>query len=171
MALPAAANACGHVRWAIKTGTDRDASEVTLSDVVPATVEDFSSMSTPAHVPLHHRVKPVEVSVYYVKATLVKYRLQKNGDYRLVVRGLHGQTMIADIPAPRCVGAGSPFAPDIAKARREFSARYKATDSFQHAGIPVTLTGVGFFDPRHGRRGVAANAVELHPVLDIQFRG
>ena len=29
----------------------------------------------------------------------------------------------------------------------------------------ATITGVGFFDFQHGRRGVAPNAIELHPVL------
>jgi hypothetical protein len=29
----------------------------------------------------------------------------------------------------------------------------------------ATVTGVGFFDFWHGQRGVAPNAIELHPVL------
>ncbi len=40
---------------------------------------------------------------------------------------------------------------------------------FQTANIPVRVTGVGFFDFHHGQRGVAPNAIELHPVLDIVF--
>jgi hypothetical protein len=36
--------------------------------------------------------------------------------------------------------------------------------------VPVTVTGVGFFDRIHGQTGVAPNGIELHPVLDIQFQ-
>ena len=35
--------------------------------------------------------------------------------------------------------------------------------------MPVTVTGVGFFDFLHGQTGVAPNGIELHAVLDIQF--
>lgn len=31
----------------------------------------------------------------------------------------------------------------------------------------VTITGVLFFDMLHNQKGVAPNAVELHPVLDL----
>jgi hypothetical protein len=29
----------------------------------------------------------------------------------------------------------------------------------------ATITGVGFFDKKHGQRGVADNGIELHPLL------
>ncbi len=35
--------------------------------------------------------------------------------------------------------------------------------------MPVTVTGVGFFDFLHGQTGVAPNGIELHAVLDVQF--
>lgn len=168
-ALPVAAGACGHERSAIKTGTDREASKINLSEIVPAEVENLVSLRAPAHLPLQHRVRPVEMSVYYVKAELIEYRQDKDGDYDLVLKGRDGHTMIAEIPSPRCVGSDSPLKPGIEKARREFSARYHVTDSFQHLSTPVTVTGVGFFDFPHHQTGVAPNAIELHPVLDIQF--
>jgi hypothetical protein len=34
----------------------------------------------------------------------------------------------------------------------------------------VRVTGVGFFDFLHGQRGVAPNGIELHPVLEVEFR-
>jgi hypothetical protein len=36
---------------------------------------------------------------------------------------------------------------------------------------PVTLQGLGFFDFAHGQDGVAPNAIELHPVISIEFHG
>ncbi|MBU6198231.1 MAG: PKD domain-containing protein [Xanthomonadaceae bacterium] len=77
--------------------------------------------------------------------------------------------MIAEIPDPACVGAGSPFAADIQNTRGQFDAKYTATTSFQTANIPVQLTGVGMFDFLHGQTGVAPNGIELHPVLGIVF--
>jgi hypothetical protein len=35
----------------------------------------------------------------------------------------------------------------------------------------VTLRGLGFFDFAHGQDGVAPNAIELHPVISIEFGG
>jgi hypothetical protein len=32
----------------------------------------------------------------------------------------------------------------------------------------MEITGVGFFDFEHGQSGVAPNAIELHPVLDVR---
>jgi hypothetical protein len=79
--------------------------------------------------------------------------------------------MIAEIPDPPCVGSGSPLLSSITKARNEFNAKFTPTSSFRTANVPVTVTGVGFFDFLHGQTGVAPNGIELHAVLDIQFGG
>src|SRR5207237_10583783 len=47
--------------------------------------------------------------------------------------------------------------------------RLAATTSFKTATVAVRVTGVGFWDDNHGQRGVAPNAIELHPVLGISF--
>jgi hypothetical protein len=80
-----------------------------------------------------------------------------------------GRTMIAEIPAPGCIGPGSPFAAGIAHARAQFDARFTATNSFQSTSVPVQITGVGFFDYFEGQEGIAPNGIELHPVIDIIF--
>jgi hypothetical protein len=36
--------------------------------------------------------------------------------------------------------------------------------------VPVTVTGVAFFDTLHGQEGVAPNAIELHPIFVITFQ-
>ncbi len=33
----------------------------------------------------------------------------------------------------------------------------------------MVVTGVGFFDFKHGQSGVAPNAIELHPILAIRY--
>jgi hypothetical protein len=39
------------------------------------------------------------------------------------------------------------------------------SSSFTHLRGKATITGVGFFDLRHGQAGQAPNGIELHPVL------
>jgi len=64
--------------------------------------------------------------------------------------------------------ANSPLATGIKRARAQFTQRYHPSpDHFLYT--PASHTGVGFFDFLHGQSGVAANGIELHPVLDIQF--
>ena len=77
--------------------------------------------------------------------------------------------MIVEIPDPGCVGAGSPFRPQISQARAKFDSHYVANATFQSVSVPVTVTGIGFFDRIHGQTGVAPNGIELHPVLSIDF--
>ena len=120
-------------------------------------------------MPSDSRVQPTETTAYVLDATLVEYKLENDSDYHLVLKDGQGNTMIAEIPDPACVGSGSPFAAGIQNARSEFDARYTATTSFQSVNIPVQVKGVGFFDFNHGQTGVAPNAIELHPVVDIVF--
>lgn len=160
---------CGVERWSVKTGTDADAGKVTLQSTTPTTIAGLASLSAPASLPANNRVLPTEATVFRLSATMTQYKLEADSDYHLVLSDGSGHTMIAEIPDPACVGAGSPLAGSIQKARGEFDAKYTATGSFQTANTAVTVTGVGFFDFLHGQTGVAPNGIELHSVLDLQF--
>ena len=56
---------------------------------------------------------------------------------------------------------------------KELSAKQKTTTSqespIQELSMPLTVTGVAFFDVLHGQEGVAPNGIELHPILMIDF--
>jgi hypothetical protein len=123
----------------------------------------------PSPIPANNRVSPYETTQWTLNATLTQYKLESDSDYHLVLSDASGNTLIAEIPSPSCVGAGSPFGPGIQNARNEFDARYNATTSFQTANIPVQIKGVGMFDFLHGQTGVAPNGIEVHPVLNITF--
>ena len=167
---PASSPHCGVERWAVKTGTDPAASQVNLSDVHDSTLAAMDAIPVPAGFGQDApRLPPVEETVYRLSATLTGYKMEADSDYHLVLSDGQGHTMIAEIPAPACVGSGSPFLAGITKARGEFDARYAPGDFFQPANVAVTVTGVGFFDTIHGQTGVAPNGIELHPVQDIQF--
>lgn len=160
---------CGVERWSVKTGTDADVSKVNLSSSTSNTITTMRSWPAPSPIPANNRVSPYETTQWVLNATLTQYKSESDSDYHLVLSDASGNTLIAEIPSPNCVGAGSPFGPGITNARNQFNARLTATGSFQTANIPVQIKGVGMFDFLHGQTGVAPNGIEIHPVLDIIF--
>ena len=65
--------------------------------------------------------------------------------------------------------AASPWICFITRARSEIDSKYTVGTSPQNPAATITVRGVGFFDYKHGQTGVAPNAIELHPVLQICF--
>src|SRR5262245_19668033 len=160
---------CGVERWSVKTGTDADAGLVNLNSSTATTIVAMRAPAAPSPIPANNRVAPKETTQWTINTTLTQFKLESDSDYHLILQDASGNTMIAEIPSPTCVGAGSPFFAGIQNARSEFDARFLATTSFQTANIPVQVKGVGMFDFLHGQTGVAPNGIELHPVLDIVF--
>src|SRR5258707_10368816 len=160
---------CGVERWSVKTGTDPDSGLVNLSSTTATTISNMTAPAAPNPIPPNNRVQPTETTVWVINATLTQYKLESDSDYHLILDDGAGHTMIAEIPAPSCVGSGSPFLSGITHARSQFDAVFTATTSFQTANVPVQITGIGMFDFLHGQRGVAPNGIELHPVIDIIF--
>src|SRR4051812_41348246 len=103
------------------------------------------AMTMPRPLLQSARHAPAEVSVYSVTATLTDFRRDEDGDDRLLLSDESGRTMIAAIPAPECAG-GSPFASQLLAARQAFDARFSVSSTFQHAGVPIELRAVGFFN-------------------------
>lgn len=162
---------CGVERWSVKTGTDADVGLINLQSTTQTTIATLTALPTPSTLPANNRIQPTETTVFQLHDTLTEFKLESDSDYHLVVSDGSGKTMITEIPDPACVGSSSPLLSGIQHARSEFDARFTPTTSFQTVNIPVTVTGVGFFDFLHGQTGVAPNGIELHAVLDIQFGG
>ena len=161
--------ACGVERWSVKTGTDPQAPSVNLSSYISSTIYNFHQSTRPSSLPSNGRVSPRETTQYRLSGTLTKYVREADSDYHLVIKDSAGRTMIIELPASNCVGAGSPFGTGIARARSQFDARFTATTSMKTTSTPVTVKGIGFWDYIHGQTGVAPNGIEIHPVLDIVF--
>src|ERR1051326_5981799 len=167
---PARANAqCNSERWSIKTGTDADASLINLNSKTSTTIANLTSITAPSTIPEDKRIRPTETRVWVISAPRVKFIHAYDSDSHMVFADSAGRTMIAEIPDPNCVGAGSPFAAGIAHARAQFDAKFTATTDFQTVNVPVQITGVGFFDYQEGQEGIAPNGIELHPIIDIIF--
>jgi len=173
--MPLSAEArCGTERWPVKIGTDDDAGLVDMSMHNVTRIAAMRSWPAPDVLPQTRRVPPNELKVWVVDATLTAYKVQDDpntgdSDYHLILADDSANTIIAEIPSPSCVDVRSPFFEAIKDAREKFDATFQATGQFQDTNTPVRVVGVGFFDFHHGQRGVAPNAVELHPVLDIIF--
>ncbi|MFJ8313468.1 MULTISPECIES: putative Ig domain-containing protein [unclassified Streptomyces] len=165
----AVTGSCGVERWSVKTGTDTDAGLINLQATTATSISSLGAITAPGTLPANNRVQPTETTVFRLRTTLTEYKLEADSDYHLVLDDQAGHTMIAEIPDPACVGSTSPLLASVQKARGEFNAKYTPTGSFQTANAPVTVTGVGFFDFKHGQTGVAPNGIELHSVLDVQF--
>jgi hypothetical protein len=199
--IPAYANAvtCGATeRWFVKVGTDPDAGLVDLNTIVPTTVEKLNALDKlQPSVPHGNNTFRLEQErvVYQVSGRLVLFKDEDDNDYHLVITddslefspggngsdGLEtGTSFIAEIPDPDCVAGkrGDPsvpsrFAAQLQQVRDAFEARFPGgagADKDLH-GIPVTLTGVAFYDRPHRQTGRALNGIELHPLLSIQFDG
>jgi hypothetical protein len=160
---------CGVERWQVKTGTDSDAGAVNLSSSTPNTIAGLTTLAKPSSIPPTSRIQPTETTLWSLNATLTEFKLEGDSDIHLVIVDENGNSMIAEIPDPNCVGSGSSFASGISNARSQFTSQFTPSSSFQTANVPVQITGIGMFDFLHGQTGVAPNGIELHPVTNILF--
>jgi hypothetical protein len=156
---------CGSERWNIKTGTDSGAASISL---VPHPNTIAALVALPAAGGGSSRESPTETTVWELKnVVLTELKSESDSDYHLVISdGTH--TMIAEIPYMGCA-TGSPWSCFMSRARSEVDARFNVSGSPQYPAQTITLRGVGFFDYAHGQNGVAPNAIELHPILEICF--
>jgi hypothetical protein len=121
------------------------------------------------------RLPGSERQVYQVSARLVSIQLEADRDIHLVVAepGHPRRTMITELPSPRCYSVGvSPYRNAMLHARQALIRACGAVGRRQRRIVGMAVvTGVGFWDSRHGQFGVARNGIEFHPVLDFQAAG
>jgi hypothetical protein len=103
-----------------------------------------------------------------VRARPIQAKLEDDNDIHLVISvpTAPSKTMIVEFPKKTCVA--SPLKRyRIAHARQQFLNNCGAVSSSSWLKLAgsVTITGVGFWDEKHGQTGVAPNGIELHPVL------
>jgi hypothetical protein len=171
-AAPAGGQACpGSFRWSVKTLSDPRAVLVNYSPT-PTTVTRLRRIprpSTPigADTP---RLPGAERRTYRVRVRLVKFALEADGDFHLIVKGLSTSgTMVTELPDPNCDGAAhSAKRAQMAAARQALiRACGMPTSSFRALSGAATITGVGFFDEIHDVSGQDPHFLELHPLLSF----
>ena len=195
----AALQAAVHHRWSVKTGADAGAGQLVGQVPTATTIASLRALAVPAVLPPDGRSEGAEQTTWQLEATLTGYKHETDGDYHLVIADDQGNTMIAEIPDPAALAPDSFFVTQITSARQAFddkfglqmaappvaapsevaSAEVAAAPEFSMAAAvpalipantPVTVRGLGFFDFAHGQDGVAPNAIELHPVISIEFQ-
>jgi hypothetical protein len=149
--------------------TDSTASQVSLR-IHPTTITFLRRLKPPAHLPASTRIRPVETTRWQVRARLVSFKIEADSDVHLVIADpTSGGTMIVEFPAANCVGATAPSKPrqlmKNARAALIHACGTPNTERFTSLSGTAVMNGVGFFDFKHGQRGVAPNAIELHPIL------
>jgi len=173
----------GHERWQIKTLSDDEADQVNKT-ARTTTVDELRENDTrPDKVSAKvGRIARVEFRRYRVRITLHQAFREDDGDLHVIIHDPHhdgeadpAHTMIIEFPNTNCEPQkSSTYAPLLQEAREKFAAFVKACTGYDGTfGSPVelhghvTITGVGFWDIKHGnpQRGRAPNDLELHPVL------
>lgn len=116
------------------------------------------------------RTGQVEFKTWTVKARPIQAKLEDDQDIHLVISvpSAPTKTMIVEFAKPICVK--EPFKrPAIDRARQQFlnNCGSVSSSSWLKLAGSVTITGVGFWDEKHGQTGIAPNGIELHPVLNF----
>ncbi len=137
---------CGVERWNVKTLQDRPV----LLPMYRTTITYLVTRPAPR---FPTRRLPFERRIFQVVANVMLVRPEADGDLHLVL-DQQGRQMIAESPSPACTARAFP------KRRAQMASARKAA-----ALCRARVTGVAFFDFNHGQTGVAANAIELHPIL------
>ncbi len=167
----------GAERWNVKTLSDRDANEVE-SDPVSITIKELRAFDPPDHKPQDARAGEVERTTYVVEGLLVGWVQEtEDDDFHLVIADEHNRalTIIAEIPTQSCRRVCRNRSLSHMGELQQKLVGYLGDPPvgiykvFTRA-IPVTITGVGFFDKLHGQCGRSKHdGIELHLVIDISF--
>lgn len=164
---------CGAERIAVKTGTDQDAAKVN-TEAEASTIAALAAIAAPTR-PIERantRFDPTELKTFQVKGFLTVIKRELDSDYHIVISDTKGptkgHTMIVESVDPVCA-QGSTFLEQISEVREVIGNKLGQITTKKSPNIPVTVTGVGFFDVIHGQEGIAPNGIELHPILNISF--
>lgn len=161
-------NKCGgEERWEQKVLIDPESENI---DETPhtTTIQELRSINTKSKKNKYEEGKSrmeIEQSVYRIEHCFITDIIhEKDNDLHLVIEDGNKNTMIAEIVDPKCPKAKK------SKWEQEFltvkQKMMQYASSFRH--YQFTITGVLFVDKAHGQTGLAPNAVELHPIIDLK---
>lgn len=167
---------CGTERWAVKTLSDSTVSNVNFTPKKKSVHWLVNATPPTGPKPESRRINGLEWVNYLVKAVLIGYKKEnEDHDLHVVIADLRtGETMIVEFPDSACSGVcSSEHLSEIQQARLDFlnsaavQERGAPTTTFKRLNkrVIVEVTGVGFWDFKHGQIGLAKNAIELHPVI------
>jgi hypothetical protein len=157
---------CGKERWAVKTLTDPAAGQVNIDKPQQSTVAKLIKLKAPVE-PLERQ--PSELTTYQLTGTITMAKLEADKDIHVVLSD-GKNTMIIEAVSPDCA-QNSRVLDEITAVRQAVEAQFPAVAAGgreDKIAVPVTVTGVAFFDRLHRAEGAAPNGIELHPILSFQ---
>jgi len=147
--------------------------KIDFKKIIPSTVQEQTALEIPYGKKTYRL--PSETKVYSIDCLIIGYKLEDDKDIHIIIEDEKtDSTMVIEIPSSECF--------DIQKTSRYilfndldewFSKNIGHPTSkfvFLEKHIPVTITGVGFWDKLHGQKGTAHNGREIHPVLSIKLK-
>jgi hypothetical protein len=140
--------ACGVERWSVKSLQDRPS----LLPARSTTVRYLVTRPAPTNLPSTRL--SFERNVFTVTAAVTLVKAEDDGDLHLVLRSGSAQ-MIAESPEAGCT----------ARAPLRYRRAMALARGLVRVCASARITGVAFFDFKHGQTGVAPNGIELHPIL------
>lgn len=164
---------CGIERWSIKTLSDPDTLKINFQNIVPTTVHAQVSLESPKEKKSRLNT---ETNVYSIDCFIVGFKKESNDkDIHIIIEDIEtDETMVAEIPSYECFEIQKTSRYELFKELQEWFianiGQPKSNFIFLEKHIPVTITGVGFFDLHHGQIGMSGNGREIHPVLSIVLK-
>ena len=164
---------CGVERWSIKTLSDKDTLKINFKTIIPTTVHEQVSMESRKEK--KSRLNS-ETNVYSIDCFIVGFKKESNDkDIHIIIEDIEtDETMVAEIPSYECFEIQKTSRYELFKQLQEWFitniGQPKSNFIFLEKHIPVTITGVGFFDFYHGQIGMAGNGREIHPVFSIVLK-
>ena len=154
----------GKERWEIKTLKDIDSYSIDTS-TLDVTIYDLRNIPRPEGINRNTERLPLEIQQFTVVCKIKYVRLEKDGDYHVVVCDTNdvNSEMIVEIIKPSY--GSTRYYQQFKKVRDTFT-YYKRNRKLINQIFEIT--GVGFFDLFHNQKGLAPNGIELHPVLRMR---
>jgi hypothetical protein len=164
---------CGVERWSVKTLSDSDTTRIDFKKIIPSTVHEQVNLSPPNKKTTRLENETI---IYSIACFIVGYKKESNDkDIHIIIEDIEtDETMVAEIPSHECFEIQKTSRYELFKQLEEWFIKNigqpKSNFTFLEKHIPVTITGVGFFDLHHGQIGLAGNGREIHPVLSIVLK-
>lgn len=164
---------CGVERWSVKTLSDNDTLKIDFKKLIKSTVHEQVLMAPP--IKKRERLDS-ETKVYSIDCFIIGYKKEGNDkDIHIIIEDINtDETMVIEIPSYECFDIQKTSRYELFKELQEWFSKNigHPTSKFVYLEkhIPVTITGVGYFDFVHGQKGMAENGREIHPVLSIQLK-
>ena len=174
LATIAVASGCTIARSEVKTLRDRGATHIRMDTLIHTSITALNDLPAKCGPTWDRRVREEEFNVYQVIGTIRGVKRAPDHDIHIILADPQNSDarVIVELPAPDSRGSvKSPHRDKFVLAKQMFEdlvAERGARRFNDLRGVPVRVTGIGFFDLSHFQVGRSRSCIELHPVLAIE---